>query len=235
MIRSIGHLAFGGPVAAVRLPLELAGGVRVGVDREPAAVLDRHVEQLARRVETLGPAVDLDRRAELGAGREHVVGVELARRAPADHPARAVAEDVDVRRRHGEHHPLGHLRLVHPQLRVHARDDDVESLQHVVGEIEGTVLEDVDLHAAQDPEVVPGRGDVGVDRGDLVELLGQPLPVETVGDREAGGMVGLHHVLVAERHRRRRHRLDRWRRRRSTWSAGGSRPSARRGRPGRPR
>ena len=41
------HPAFGGAIAAVRLPLELAGGVRVGVDREPAAVLDRHVEQLA--------------------------------------------------------------------------------------------------------------------------------------------------------------------------------------------
>ena len=92
---------------------------------------------------------------------------------------------------------------------MHAGDHDVESLQHVVGEIERAVLEDVDLHARQDPEVVPGRGDVGVDRGDLVELLGQPLPVETVGDREAGGVVGLHHVLVAERHRRRRHRLDR--------------------------
>ena len=113
-----------------------------------------------------------------------------------------------MRRGDGEHHPLGHLRLVHPQLRVHARDDDVEPLQHVVGEIEGAVLEDVDLHARQDPEVVPGRGDVGVDRGDLVELLGQPLPVEAVGDREPRRMVGLHHVLVTERHRRRRHGLD---------------------------
>ena len=32
------HLALGGAVAAVRLPLELAGGVGVGVDREPAVV-----------------------------------------------------------------------------------------------------------------------------------------------------------------------------------------------------
>ena len=41
------HLALGGPVAAVRLPLELAGGVGVGVDRELAAVVDRQLEQLA--------------------------------------------------------------------------------------------------------------------------------------------------------------------------------------------
>ena len=34
------------------------------------------VEQLVGRVEPLGPAVDLDRRVELGARREHVVGVE---------------------------------------------------------------------------------------------------------------------------------------------------------------
>ena len=45
--------------------------------------------------------------------------------------------------------------------------------------------------------------------GDLVELLGEPLLVQAVRDRQAGRVVGLHHVLVAERDRRRRHRLDR--------------------------
>ena len=40
------HLAFGSPVAAVGLPLELAGGMRIGVDREVAAVVDGQVEQL---------------------------------------------------------------------------------------------------------------------------------------------------------------------------------------------
>ena len=48
-------------------------------------------------------------------------------------------------------------------------------LQALVGQIERAVLEDVDLHARQDPEVVAGRSDVGVDGGDLVELLGEPL------------------------------------------------------------
>ena len=47
MIRSIGHAGGDRLVAAVRLPLELAGGVGVGVDREPAAVVDGQVEQLA--------------------------------------------------------------------------------------------------------------------------------------------------------------------------------------------
>ena len=79
----------------------------------------------------------------------------------------------------------------------------------MVGEIERTVLEDVDLHARQDPEVVPGRRDVGVDGGDLVELLGETLLVQPVGDRQTGRVVGLHHVLVADRDRRGRHRLDR--------------------------
>ena len=99
----------GGPVAAVGLPLELAGGVGVGVDREQAAVVDGDVEQLLGRVEPLGPAVDLDRGVELRAGGEHVVGVEHRRRALADQPPGAVAEDVDVRAGHGQHHALGHL------------------------------------------------------------------------------------------------------------------------------
>ena len=36
---------------------------------------------------------------------------------------------------------------LHPQLRVDAGDDDVEALEQVVVEVEGAVLEDVDLHA----------------------------------------------------------------------------------------
>ena len=39
------HGALGGPVAAVRLPLQLAGGVGIGVDREAAAVVDGQLEQ----------------------------------------------------------------------------------------------------------------------------------------------------------------------------------------------
>ena len=35
------HLAFGRPVAAVRLPFQLAGGVCVAVDGEVAPVIDR--------------------------------------------------------------------------------------------------------------------------------------------------------------------------------------------------
>ena len=41
------HVALGGPVAAVRLPLQLAGGVGVGVDREVAAVVDGQLRAAA--------------------------------------------------------------------------------------------------------------------------------------------------------------------------------------------
>ena len=142
----------GGPVASVGLPFELARGVGVGVDREVAVVGDGQVEQFAGRVEPFRPAVDLDRGLELLARGEDDVGVERARRAPADHPSGAVAEDVDVRRGDGEQHPLRHLPLLHAQLGVHAGDDDVETRQQVLAEVEGPVFEDVDLHPGQDPE-----------------------------------------------------------------------------------
>ncbi len=91
------HPDLGGPVAAVRLPLQLAGAVRVGVDGEAAPVLHRHLQQRPRRVEPFGTAVDLDRRVEPGTRGEHVVGVEGGRVALADEPTGAVTEDVDVR------------------------------------------------------------------------------------------------------------------------------------------
>ena len=88
----------GGPGAAVGLPLELADGVGVGVDRHLAAGVDDQLQQPHRRVEALGPAVDLDGLVEVRGRREHQLVVELRLRSTlAEHEAAgAVAEDVDV-------------------------------------------------------------------------------------------------------------------------------------------
>ena len=77
---------------------------------------------------------------------------------------------------------------------MHARDHHVEAFEQVVGEVERAVLVDVHLHAGEDLEVVVA----GVELGDDVELLQQPVAVESVGDRQAGRVVGEHDVLVAE-------------------------------------
>src|SRR5690606_17821883 len=58
-------------VAAVDLPLHLAGRVGVGVDGEAQIPLQRQLHQLVGRVLALGAAVDLEGGVELGAGREH--------------------------------------------------------------------------------------------------------------------------------------------------------------------
>src|SRR4029453_9519485 len=85
-------------LAAPELPVELAGGVGVGVDGDPAAGPHGQAQQPLGRVLAFGTGVDLDRDPVLGAGPEHRLGVELALgAAPADHdPAGAVAEDVGV-------------------------------------------------------------------------------------------------------------------------------------------
>src|SRR3546814_7369562 len=143
------------------------------------------------RTDTLFPyttlfrsAVDLDRRAVLGAGREHDLGVELRLGAatPDDLATGAVPEDVDVGADDRHHHPAGHLVAWHAQLGVHARHDHVETLEHVLVLVERAVLEDVDLDAGEDPE----RSQLLVQALDLVELLEQPLPVEPVRDGQTG-------------------------------------------------
>jgi hypothetical protein len=80
------------------LPVELPGRVRVGVDGDPAARLDREPQQPLGRVEPLRAAVHLDRDVEAGAGGEDQLGVELALRpalaaaaVPEHLPAGAVA------------------------------------------------------------------------------------------------------------------------------------------------
>ena len=99
--------------------------------------------------------------------------VELRLRAtPArEQPAGAVPEHVDLRVRDRVDHAARHRVLVHPQLRVHARDDDVDTGEHVVVVVERAVVEDVDLDSGEDPE----RCQLFVQRGDDVELLEQSL------------------------------------------------------------
>src|SRR5947209_3569783 len=83
-----------GSRAPVRMPLELERRVRVGVDGDLALELDDALEHPQRRIEPLGPAVDLDGLVEARARREHEIRVELALGAPTadDDPTRAVAE-----------------------------------------------------------------------------------------------------------------------------------------------
>ena len=116
------------------------------------------------------------------------------RPVPDDLATGAVAEDVDVGAGDRHHHAPGHVRLGHPQLGVDAGHDDVEPLEQVVVLVERPVLDDVDLHAGEDPE----RGQLLVERLDLVELLEQPLAVEAVGDGEPRRVVGDDEVLVPE-------------------------------------
>ena len=109
-----------------------------------------------------------------------------------------------MRARHGEHHALGHGLALHPQLGVDAGHDDVESGEQVVVAVERAVFEDVDLDAGEDPE----RREVGVQPVEHVELLQKSLAREAVRDRQAGRVVGQHHVLVSELDRGASHLLD---------------------------
>lgn len=74
------------------------------------------------------------------------------------------------------------------------RDHQVERREQVLGEIERSVEEDVDLHPGVDPE---GR-QLLVELGDEAELLAEPLGREPVSDGEPWGVVGDDHVFVAE-------------------------------------
>ena len=168
-------------------PVELPRRVRVGVDRERAAGLDRQPQQPLRRVEPLRPRVDLHGDAVLGAGGEDGVGVEL-RLGPlagaGHHAAGAVAEDVDVRVRDGGEHPLGHLRRRHPQLAVHARDHDVQLGEQLGLLVEAAVVEDVDLDAGEHPEA--GVDQRQVELRDVAELRAQPVGATARWRRSAG-------------------------------------------------
>jgi hypothetical protein len=169
-----GDAAFLRPAGAVALPVQLAGGVRVGVDGEHAAHRRGQPQQLGRRVPALRPAVDLHGDPFGRTRAEHRPGVERRFRPPAapaaQQPSGAVAEHIHVRVAYCGHHPLGHRPGGHPQLGMHAGHHDVEPAQQVLALVQRAVVQDVDLDPGQDPE----RRELAVQRVDQLELIAKP-------------------------------------------------------------
>src|ERR1700726_3216578 len=125
------HAGFCGLLTPEPDPFQLAGGVRVGVDADVAARIDRQAEQFGGRVAPLGAGVDLDRRPGPRACRENLLGIELRWLATPsdDDPAGAVPEDVAMRVLDGPHHPPRDLGRLHTELGVDAGDHHVEAAQ----------------------------------------------------------------------------------------------------------
>ena len=123
--------------------------MRIGVQREVAPALQRESSHLRREVHASRVAIDLE--GHVMSGRFFEYGFEVIVRALARAwpPPGWVTHDVDVRIGDGTQHPLRHRSLLLAQLHVRRRDDDVEQLEHLVGEVERAVLEDVHLYALE--------------------------------------------------------------------------------------
>lgn len=202
-----GHPALLGPRAAVDLPVELTGGVRVGVHGEQHARVDRPPQQPARRVEPLRAAVDLHGRARFRARGEDGVRVELrlGPAAPGEQAARAVPEHVRARIAYGGDHAAGHRPRVHAQFGVHRHHHDVQPFQQPGLLVQRSVVEDVAL----DPREQPERGPPAIEFRDHGQLFPQTVGGQAAGHGEPRRMVGEHRPLVPEPGGGPAHRLDR--------------------------
>ena len=168
----------------------------------PAA--DRLPHVVAAQVEARGQAVDLDRDPLLERDLEHALEVERVLRPAVDDPALRVAEAAHVRVTQRFLDAPGHLVVRHPLAAVHAGLDPVELGEHVVGQVEPPVREDVALDPAQDAErrqpLVRGR--------DLLALAADFVAGEPGDGADGRRVVADGDVLVAELARGAAHLLD---------------------------
>ena len=140
--------------------------MRVGRADDLHAGAQRVANVLAAEVEPVGQAVDLERHAFLARDLVDPLEVERVLRPAVDDPALRVAEAAHVRVAQRLLDALGLLAPRQPLPAVHARLDPVELGQHVVGQVEPPVGQDVALDPAQDAE----RGQHLVRRRDLLAL-----------------------------------------------------------------
>lgn len=202
----LGDAALLRPGASVDLPVELARGVGICVDREEDARLDGLAQQSARRVQPLRAAVDLHGGARGGTGAEHLVGVEpRLRAAPVEQPPGAVPQHIDQRIADRRDHPAGHGAGVHAQLGVDRGHHHVEPVQQLRLLVQGAVEEDVDLDAGEQPE----RREPPVQLRDHLQLFAQPVRGQSAGHGQPGRVVREHGPVMAEAGRGAGHELDR--------------------------
>jgi len=145
------------------------------------------------QVEAFGLGVDLHGDAARGGGLEAAFEVDVDGVALVDLARGGVAPNHEMRVVHGPQHPLGLLRARLAQVVVDRADHDVELRQDGVGQIEGTVGEDIDLAAVEQREVVERARE----RVDGLALRPQALRRQAIGHGHPRAVVGDRHVAVA--------------------------------------
>ena len=100
---------------------------------------------------------------------------------------------VDLRVRHRLDYAGGLLLGAKREVGVHANEHYVELLEPLVRQVEGAVLEDVDLESAQERYVLVRRRD----SVEFFPLARELLLVEPAGHGQRLGVIGEGHVLVA--------------------------------------
>jgi hypothetical protein len=137
-----GYLRTHGDGGRETVELKVRNSVGVGGEENLTAGIDRKSGEVG--VEILPPweAVDLDRDASVGAGREDSLPSRSETWAVVK--VSRVGEDVDLGRAHGAHEAFG-LVTINVEVAVNGGDDafDLEALN--LGDVEGAVFKDLDL------------------------------------------------------------------------------------------
>ncbi len=116
-----------------------------------------------------------------------------------------MGQDAEAALVHGTQQPVGLLVAREIERGMDGADDEVQAPQDIVGQVEATVLQDVDLHAFEHREAV----EVSVERVDAIDLLREAAGVQPVRQREPRGMISDGHVLPAACAGGLRHRFQR--------------------------
>src|SRR5439155_983058 len=141
---------------------------------------------------SFAPAVQLEQTPRRRAGATQRVEIEGVWLTLAHEAPRRVSDRVDPRVFRGAHEAAGQLLLALIEPVVDGGHDVVRVGQHVVGQVELSVLEDVELDAPEDGEAAT-LGVPGVDR---LPLLPQPLRVEPQRHGPALRLIGDGDVFV---------------------------------------
>jgi hypothetical protein len=140
-------------------------------------------------------------------GLKYLLEVNIDRRTRLDLPACGVGEDMHGRMRQCLEYPSGHPCLRHVETRVDGDQDDVELFEHLVGQIQRPVRQDVELNPFEQDDAVEPLADLL----DLLPLLAKACGVKTAGHSGGLAVIGDGAILVAALPTCSCHLLDRMR------------------------
>jgi hypothetical protein len=180
---------------------KISRAMRIRIDTDQHTLILGVLALQIEQVHALRLRIELQTAAPLSGRLDDGEEVQVQGLALIDQPTQWVRQNREIAMVDSPEQAPGLLASSQIEMTVDGTHHEVQAPQNIVWQIQATVFENVDLDTLEQGHALQPA----IERIDLVDLLQQPVAVQTMGHPEGMGVIGDCQVLQARGLRRKRH------------------------------